>query len=427
MIKKALVLFSLINLITYGRTIGLEEAIGLALENGKSIKIAEKNTEIAKYGLRAAFKTALPSVVYEGRYEYGEYSRSFNEGKHGEQQMESGREGYNQSIGIDQVLYKSGAIVAGIKSASVVKSNELLSYITKKSDVRIKVIETYSGIIQSQNDLVALEASKAELTARYDRQKVQLDLSIITKTDVLKTEYALFEVEANIIGALNNIQVLLTDLKFQLGLEKVLELEVKPFIIPDNLTAGIDFEKDLKIGKLESVAALKAKNSVEIAATKKTISRSEFLPVVTAYGKYGTFSENREFDRTVEDAEWRAGIAVKWNIFEFGRGYDRYKMDALEEEKQLLSEELAGDDIDKNITSSYLNLIKIEKVKESRYKGMLAAEENFTLDKERYEVGILSTIDFLASESQMRESRVGYNQIITDYYVAFEKYRSLLI
>ncbi len=427
MIKKVLVVFSLINLLTYSRTVGLEEAISLALENGKSIKIAEKNTEISKYALRAAFKSALPSVVYEGKYQSGEYERSFNEGRYGTQRMETGKEGYNHSISLNQTLYKSGAILAGIKTASVLKSNDILSYIAKKSEVRVKVIETYSGIIQNQNDLDALRASKAELEARYERQKVQLNLSIITKTDVLKTEYALFEVEANIIGALNNIQVFLTDLKFQIGLEKELELKVKPFVIPDNLTAGINFEKDLQLGKVNSVAALKAKNSVEIAKANKTISRSEFLPVVTAFGNYGTFTENRSFDDSVEKAEWRAGVGVKWNIFQFGKNYDQYKMKALEQEKQIINEKLAGDDIDKNITSSYLNLIKIEKIKESRYKAMLAAEENFSLDSERYEVGILSTIDFLASESQMRESRVGYNEIISDYYVAFEKYRSLLI
>ena len=146
MIKKVLVVFSLINLLTYSRTVGLEEAISLALENGKSIKIAEKNTEISKYALRAAFKNALPSVVYEGKYQYGEYERSFNEGRYGTQRMETGKEGYNHSISLNQTLYKSGAILAGIKTASVLKSNDILSYIAKKSEVRVKVIETYSEI-----------------------------------------------------------------------------------------------------------------------------------------------------------------------------------------------------------------------------------------------------------------------------------------
>ena len=45
----------------------------------------------------------------------------------------------------------------------------------------------------------------------------------------------------------------------------------------------------------------------------------------------------------------------------------------------------------------------------------------------KYAAGLISTIDFLASETQLREAKVGYNQVVIDYLYAFEKYRSMLI
>ncbi|MGL4997484.1 MAG: TolC family protein, partial [Cetobacterium sp.] len=44
-----------------------------------------------------------------------------------------------------------------------------------------------------------------------------------------------------------------------------------------------------------------------------------------------------------------------------------------------------------------------------------------------YNAGLISTVDYLLSESQYREAAVAYNSAILNYYVAFEKYRSSLI
>ena len=56
-----------------------------------------------------------------------------------------------------------------------------------------------------------------------------------------------------------------------------------------------------------------------------------------------------------------------------------------------------------------------------------ASQENYNIDTERYKAGLLSTQDYLNSEAQLRQSKVDYNKAETDYLVAFEKYRSLLI
>lgn len=49
------------------------------------------------------------------------------------------------------------------------------------------------------------------------------------------------------------------------------------------------------------------------------------------------------------------------------------------------------------------------------------------MDQERYDAGLISTVDYLLSESQVEKQKVSYNQVVIDYLYAFEKYRSLLI
>ena len=69
----------------------------------------------------------------------------------------------------------------------------------------------------------------------------------------------------------------------------------------------------------------------------------------------------------------------------------------------------------------------MEKERVSKERALQAAQENFNIDKEKYMAGLISTIDFLISETQLRDAKVSYNQVVVDYLYAFEKYRSMLI
>ena len=69
----------------------------------------------------------------------------------------------------------------------------------------------------------------------------------------------------------------------------------------------------------------------------------------------------------------------------------------------------------------------MEKERESKGRALEAAQENYDIDREKYISGLISTVDFLISETQLRDARVQYNQVVVDYLYAFEKYRSMLI
>ncbi|MGL6064947.1 MAG: TolC family protein [Fusobacteriaceae bacterium] len=421
--KRILLILTLVTSTLFARTVTLDEATSLAMKNAKNVKAAEKDIEISKLDLSSAFKTALPSVVYSGQYQKGENKRNMI--KRGEDF--NSKSGYTQSIGVTQPIFQGGSIIGAIKGAKIYESTYRLQYVAEIRDTRLNVIKTYSTIVKDKRDLEAFYASKKEIEARYLKQKIQLDMRLITKTDLLKTEYALLDIESKIIGSTNSIKVEKENLKLQVGLNSLESIEVVSFDISDNLTSNIDFDKDKNQAKEKSVDALIAKNKVDLAGVQKVIVRADLLPRIDAFGKYGTFVEQKKYRDSVDDGEWRGGISINWNVFQFGKDYDRYRAKDLEEEKELIKESKVKDEIDLKVTSAYLDILKFEKVKDSKYKAMLASEENYKMDKERYDTGLISTIDFLASENQWRDSIVEYNGVVNDYYYYYEKYRSLLI
>ena len=427
--KKTLGLLLVLSSSVFARELTLDQAIQMALDNSKEMQISQKGVETAKLNVGIAFKNALPSVTYTGSYSRTEYDREITRRQDSSRELEkiSAKGGYSQKITISQPIFQGGVILGGIEYAKAYRSIADLMYIDSQRDVRLDTIQIYSQIVKSEKDLEALMSSKEQLKATYDKQKAQLDLRLITKADLLKTEYSMLEVESQIIGTQNMITVQKESLKLKLGIPREEELTVVEFDVPMYLSRNIDFKADLDQALNESIDAMIASRYVDMADVQRKVARADMLPQVSAFASYGVESERRKFNTTMDDAEWRGGVQVTWNVFEFGKNYDNYKVAALAKEQEELKEKISKDTIDINVTDAYLELVRMEKDRDSKGRALEAAMENYKMDKEKYAAGLISTVDFLASETQLREAKVGYNQVVIDYLYAFEKYRSMLI
>lgn len=422
--KKLLSLFVLMSAATFSRELTLEKAIDTALENGKTIKTAELSKENANLNVRRAFKAALPTVTYNGQYEKFEHTKGKKAVDLGNADVKSG---YAQSIGVYQPLFMGGAITGGILGAQASQSMADITFLMEKRDLRLEVIELYSNIIIAQKDLKVLESSMTELKARYAKQEEQLKQKLITKADLLKTEYSLLDLESQIEAKKTEIKVSEKDMKLKLMIPENEELVLQEFEVPTDLLSGINFEEDLENALQNSLSARFANDSVDLAKAQKMVSASSMLPQVNAFATYGTAGETHHFNNGFEDSEWRGGISVKWDVFNFGSGLDEYYAAKNSQKIEETNKEITSDNIKLSVTSSYREVVRLDLLRNSRQKAYEAAKENFKIDTERYNAGLISTVDYLLSESQYREAAVGYNAAVLDYYVAFEKYRSLLI
>lgn len=438
--KKVLGILFLMSATAFARDLTLDEAIELSLNNSKKIQISSKNMKIGELNLARAFKMALPSVSYEGSYSRFEHTQRDMYGRETgvnkiSNMSDSGiyknnaheeKGGYTSQIVISQPIFQGGAILGGIKGAKAQSNIMDLSLVAEKRDVRIDTIQMYSNIVRYQKDLEALETSKKELEIRHKEQQNKLDLKLIIKADLLKTEVAMLEVDSNIVQVKNLIEVEMKKLKIETGLTNEEELNLADITVPEELSKNIDFDKDMVTAKTESLDALISKNNVEYANAERMVAFSDNLPKVNAFVQYGGY-ERDSMDDTFHNEEWRGGVSVSWELFNFGSGIDSFRAANESYKIEKLNDSIAQDNIEINLTTAYSEVVRLEKLRTAMRSSLEASQENYNIDTERYKAGLLSTQDYLNSEAQLRQSKVDYNKAETDYLVAFEKYRSLLI
>ncbi|MDC7955218.1 TolC family protein [Fusobacterium simiae] len=422
--KKILTIFMLMASVALARDLTLEQAIDLSLNNSKEMRISEKNLEISKLNVSKAFKNALPSVTYSGTYAVGEHERQIL--TQSERNYASKKRGYTQNLRLTQPLFTGGTITAGIKGAKAYENIASYSYLQSKIQNRLDTIKIFSDIINAERNLEALEYSENILQKRYQKQEEQLNLRLITRTDILQTEYSIEDIRAQMINAKNTIDTNMEKLYIRTGINKSESLNLIPFDIPNNFSEKINLNNDLKQAINESLSAKVAEEQVKVASATRMAAVGDLLPQVNAYASYGT-GERTSFERSYKDGEWTGGIEVSWKVFSFGSDLDSYRVAKLQEEQEELRETSTKEDIEVNVRSAYLNVLSLEKQIDSQAKALEAAKVNFELNQEKYDAGLISTVDYLDFENTYRQARIAYNKVLLDYYYAFETYRSLLI
>lgn len=422
--KKLLTFFVLLANVALARDLTLDQAIDLSLNNSKEMKISEKSLEISKLNVSKAFKEALPSVTYSGAVTLGEHERNILTQSGGN--YVSKKKGYTQTLKVTQPLFTGGAITAGIKGAKAYENIASYSYLQSKIQNRLDTIKIYSDIINAERNLAALKSSEEILLKRHYKQEEQLKLRLITKPDILQTEYSIEDIRAQMINIKNVIDTNMEKLYIRTGINKSEPLNLVPFNIPNNFSEKINLNSDLKQAIDESLSAKIAEEQVKIASATRMAAVGELLPQVSAFASYGT-GERTSFERSYKDAEWTGGVQVSWKLFSFGSDLDNYRVAKLQEEQEELRENSAKENIEINVRSAYLNLLSLEKQIASQGKALEVAKINFELNQEKYDAGLISTVDYLDFENTYRQARIAYNKALLDYYYAFETYRSLLI
>ena len=422
--KKILTVFLLMTNIVLARDLTLDQAIDLSLNNSKEMRISEKNLDISKLNVSKAFKNALPSVTYTGAYTVGEHERQIL--TQSERNYASKKRGYTQNIKLTQPLFTGGVVTAGIKGAKAYESIASYSFLQSKIKNRLDTIKIFSDIINAQRNLEALKYSEGVLLKRYQKQEEQLKLRLITKPDILQTEYSIEDIRAQMINVKNVVDTNMEKLYIRTGISKSEPLNLVPFDIPNNFSEKINFNNDLKQAINESLSAKVAEEQVKVASATRMAAVGDLLPQVSAFASYGT-GERTTFERSYRDGEWTGGVQVSWKVFSFGSDLDNYRVAKLQEEQEELRETSTKENIEIDVRSAYLNVLSLEKQIASQAKALEAAKVNFELNQEKYDAGLISTVDYLDFENTYRQARIAYNKVLLDYYYAFETYRSLLI
>ena len=392
--KKTVTLLLLVNAISIFSqelTLNLDNTIQRALEKDKSIKSAELSVDNATLDKKQAFKSGLPSVSYYlATTPDSEYSQGY--------------------LTLNQKIFDGGKTFIAIKNSNKYLEASQYGLEGTKNSVGISVTNQYISILKYQKQLEVLKNSKKELENNYKRINRLYELNLITKTEVLDLNYSLIELDSSVVQIENALEIAKLNLKNTIGISKndtVTLQEINDLSIDID---SIDFDKDLREAKEKSISAKSAKVATELKKALEGTSRAELMPSVEFMLRHGNITQADGGVSNIfknENVDTLSTISISGTLFDWGSNYDAYKQTKNNTKIAQEDEKEAQDSIEVNLRTSYLELLRLSKLKESKEKALESSSENFRYQKQRYEEQLINSTDFLNAENSLRESEIG--------------------
>ena len=412
-------------------TLGLKDAIQIAVDNNYNILSAQESIEGAKHTKRSALSEFFPKLSVEGSYTWVDKAQSFSMDPTPATPITINPDNPvnvpdpNQPIGyypstpgfsigagkkeswsvqgvITQPIFTGGTILNNYKLSKVgVKSAETAEA-RSEQDLALSVVNDYFNVLNSVEQKKVADQAVKLLENQRDVSQEFFDVGMIPKNDLLKTEVQLAEQVREQIRAANNIE--LAKAKFNLTLQSPINtpvrleniLEYKP--IPFNLDEGIQtaLEYRLEIREME----LKIKSS----EYKVRLARSAYFPQIQL--SYNMYKTEGSALQTNEEG-WNVVAGGSWTFFEWGKKGADVAAAQSDVRKDQFALKLLKDQIALEVKDAYLVLDVEERNIAVAIKAIEQGEENYRMNQERYKEQVGTITDLLDAQTLLTKSPEG--------------------
>jgi outer membrane protein len=416
------------------RRLTLNDALSLALEYNRELKVARLEREKSNQSVREAWGNVYPSLTLTGQFAHSFRNTNFfifpagfggppgagGGGTTGPVQIvATGINSINATLQFTQSLYR-GAIWAGIRASSVVYEISEESYISAKATTITEVKKAYYDVLIAQESARLIEQSIArnELALQDARQLYRQGLA--ADIDTLRAFVAVENLKPQLIKALNGVETAKIALKVKIGLPADEELE---------LTDSLKFED--KIGDLTFAQAYQEalamrpeikQLELQVRANEEQIAAefSNFLPTLDAFVQAQVLTLQTDFN--IGSYQWgtnlAAGLQLSVPIFSGFRNDARLARAEMEKRQNQTRLENLQEIIRSEISVSLSNVMEAKKRIAVQATTVQSAERSYALTRSRRKQGIGSQLELTDAELALNQAKVNYLQAVYDYLVA---------
>lgn len=402
----------------------LSECIDIAMKENSDIIISKASIIAANSSIKSAFGSYLP----QANFSMG-YSRQLNTtgGKTvnvGGQIIPIGEtppNSYNMGVNLGLNLFDGFAREANFQSVSNLYDKSLLTLEQTKSFVKLSVYRLFFDYASKKKILTTrqdnLDRGKKELESiRAKNQVGQLPINV-----VYSKEAEIGNLELELARAENDVNLARANLLALIGLNPNNKIdfytEDPAFLIDDT-----EYSKFRNyVGFFEDAVQKALKNRSDYKATEKELhSRNYQVKAIQAnyfpkiqLGAGWTWS-NSQFTDFSDKGRSYIGLNLSLPIFDGFQTNTQIQYAELNYKSQQIQLLTLEKNIRKEVEQAFLNLDASEKQIKISEKSLLAAEMNYKILQERFNVGTASITDLIQANSQLLLAQI--NKISSYYY-----------
>ncbi len=403
------------------KTWSLEDCIRYAIENNIQIKQQAVQTEVQKNSLDLAKLKMVPKLNGSASHDYS-FGRALDQNTY---------QFYNQTLQSDY-FYLGGStdVFNGLQNYNSVQKNKYLVLAGEddlqniRDNVALNVAAYYLQVLLNK-ELVTANENQLNITLQQiEKTKKLVDAGSVARGNLLQIEAQAAQEDLSLINTKNQLEISYLNLTQLLEIKTPggFEIEVPEIIVDPNSVIS---------GNIDEIYQIAEKNRPEIRSSELKLTASQYdlkiakgarIPslalnyyVNTRY-TFITGETNEPFNTQLKNNR-NSGVGLSLNI-PILNGWQVNKNisnSTLNVENSQYSLDGTKKQLYKNIQQAYTDAIAALKKYNSSMKAVASTEESFRYTEQKFNVGMVTSIDYNAAKTQLLNSQSDMSQAKYEY------------
>lgn len=407
------------------RTLTLQQAIDLSLENSKELKVSDTKVKQALASLQEAKDNRLPDIDVSGQYmRVNKPNVDFKlSGSDESTESSGGSEAPNVSQAMFGMataslpIFAGGKITNGIASAKYLEKAAELDAERNRQEVIQNTIAAYYNLYKAQ---AAVKLVTENLNTSKQRVKDFANMEangLVARNDLLKVQLQESNLELALLNAENNEKITNFNFDLMLGLDETtkLILDTGSLAIQSQVKSLAEWEHLALDSRADFKALL---NRQDAAHANVNVAKGSYYPSLAISAGY--VGVNVPNALTITNA-LNAGVGLSYNLASLYKAGAKVKQAKAQEEQLAWNQEQLKDGIRIEIHKAYQDYTQSLKKIQVYEKAVEQANENYRITKNKYDNSLATTTDLLDADVARLQAGIDYEYAKADAVVAYNK------
>ncbi len=314
-------------------------------------------------------------------------------------------------VGLEWPLYTGGQVGLRVDQANIQVQGATRQADRVRQQLIARTVSAYSQVVLAQANLQVVEDALRTAKAYREMIETRYRSGLVVKSDALRAQVRVAELEQERIQAESQIQVAQAMLNSILGRSVDDRFDVSDILQPPKPmpSGSIESWEEKAIQQRPDLAAIRLKQ--QMAEKEVARSRAEHLPQIAMIGNYEINSE--KFDDA--GTNYTVGAMMKINLYSGQRITAKTReAEAVVRQINALKRDMKSA-VQLETRQAYLRLTSSYNRIAVAEKAVAQAEEGLKIAQDRYENGLYPLVSLLDAELALKQARTAHLQALHEY------------
>jgi outer membrane protein TolC len=392
----------------------LDEAVLTALANHPNLKAARERVAAQEAVLGQQMSAYFPTVALSNLYRTSQTSSDGG--------ADSASDFYNSQFTFNFILYNFGKREGAVQAARDTLSATGYNYRATVDGVVLGAKQSYYlllgtiAIVKVRDETV----KNRELLVKQARGFYEVGTR--AKIDVARADANLYNAQADLIQAQNNVKLAWVTLKNALGLRELAERPLVEEAIITTIPYTLEQSRELAYANRPELKSFEAQ--LKAQDQNIAVARRGHLPdltIDTFYGRRHVSNETvngKQLNTFPLQPAWSVNLNLNIPIFDGFRTTNRVEETLRNYHVIKAQEEAQRQQVALDVESAYLRLVELQERIKANESAANAAKENLDLANGRYQVGVGSIIEVTDAQTLYTDAQTTYVRALYEYKIA---------